>query len=182
MQSNTTVAGSRQERTVHVVQGEYAVAREADVVLTTFLGSCVSTCLFDPEARVGGMNHFLLAEGEDRPEAGYRYGLHAMELLINGLLKIGADRRRLRAKLFGGAMMHNGLGHIGKANGTFAVDFLTAEGIDIASMSLGGTQARRIRFVPTTGHARQLLLGENDLPPERPRPGPAAPPDDITIF
>lgn len=169
-------------RVCHVIQGSHIVSDEPDIVLTTILGSCVATCLWDPTAAIGGMNHFLLANEPEHGAAGYRYGLHAMELLINDLLKKGARRDRLRAKLFGGAMMQNLFGRIGQANADFAVDFLKADGIEIVSQSLCGTQARRVRFVPTTGHAQQLLVADYDVPTPAPAPIPVAEPDDITFF
>ena len=147
-----------QFKQVHVVQGAYEATADPTVVLTTILGSCVCTCLNDPIARVGGMNHFLLPDGEDLSFGKMRYGLHAMELLINELLKLGAKRHRLEAKLFGGAGMHGGLGKIGQANGDFALKFLETESIRLAGRSLGGTQARRVRYWPITGKAQQLFI------------------------
>lgn len=132
-------------RATHVIQGEFRVTNDPGIVLTTILGSCVATCLCDPVARIGGMNHFLLPEGEVKQEVGFRYGLLAMELLINGLLKQGAQKNRLEAKLFGGAMMNGGLGRIGEANAIFARKFLADEGIPCRAESLGGTLARRVR-------------------------------------
>jgi chemotaxis protein CheD len=84
--------GAARERTMHVVQGEYRVISDARVVLTTILGSCVSTCIWDEVAGVGGMNHFLLPGNEGGSSDHVKYGVNAMELLINGLLKQGAAR------------------------------------------------------------------------------------------
>ena len=95
---------------MHVVQGEYRVIRDPRVVLTTILGSCVATCIWDDVAGVGGMNHFLLPGDEAGGSDHVKYGVNAMELLINGLLKEGASRARLRAKLFGGAKVVQSLG------------------------------------------------------------------------
>mgnify|MGYP000256457851 CR=1 FL=1 len=166
----------------HVIQGEYRVSDDPGIVLTTILGSCVATCLCDPVARVGGINHFLLPDGNGGDGLGFRYGLLAMELLINGLLKSGADKARLQAKLFGGARMNNSLVRIGDANAAFAREFLKAEGIRCQSESLGGTLARRIRYVPTTGAAQQMMLSDQDDPvPSQRRTRPAAS-DDVTLF
>jgi chemotaxis protein CheD len=167
----------------HVIQGEYRVSNDPSEVLTTFLGSCVATCMYDPVAQIGGINHFLLPGGADKSVNSYRYGLYSMELLINDLLKLGAQRDRLEAKLFGGAKMHDGLGHIGDANARFAINFLQAENIRCVSSSLGGAQARRIKFHPTTGRAQQLLLA-GDLPPETQAAESVKPPksDDVVFF
>ncbi|WP_102109289.1 chemotaxis protein CheD [Oceaniglobus roseus] len=151
-----------QERELLVLQGEFRVSGDPSVVLTTLLGSCVATCLFDPVARVGGMNHFLLAAGPEGIAPSERYGFYAMEVLINGLLKLGARKPRMEAKLFGGATMGGRMGHIGEENGRFALGFLTAEGIPCRSMSLGGSQARRLRYYPTTGRVSQRLVDRID--------------------
>lgn len=161
-------------RTLHVIQGEQAISDEAEVMITTVLGSCVAACLFDPERQIGGMNHFLLADGSGAQDGDMRYASASMERLVNGLMKKGADRSRLRAKIFGGARMMAGLPDIGRRNGEAAIAFLASERIPCISMSLGGTQARRIRFWPATGRAQQLLLGENAKDPVvvvRPRAG-----------
>ena len=96
------------ERRVHIVQGEYKVSDDPSVVVSTLLGSCVAACIRDPIAGVGGMNHFLLPGEDTRPahaQDAERYGDYLMELLVNGLMKKGAQRERLEAKLFGGARM-----------------------------------------------------------------------------
>lgn len=174
----TTKPGT--ERVLHVIQGSHMVSGEPDVILTTILGSCVATCLWDPVAGVGGMNHFLLAKEPEPGAAAYRYGSHAMELLINDLLKRGAIRNRLQAKLFGGATMQNSFERIGRANAEFALQFMADEDIAVVSQSLLGTQARRIRFVPVTGQAQQRLVSSTDLPPVVPPAATTA--DDITFF
>ncbi|SFS57591.1 chemotaxis protein CheD [Sulfitobacter marinus] len=147
---------------IFVAQGEFQVSDAPDVVLKTLLGSCVATCLFDPVARVGGMNHFLLATGPDGDSHSERYGLFAMEILINGLLKLGARKSRLRAKIFGGATMSGRMGHIGAKNCEFAISFLEIEGMPVVGSSLGGQQARAIRFTPTTGRVSQLLVDDDE--------------------
>jgi len=146
------------ERQINVVQGQYAVVVDEGTVLSTILGSCVAACLRDPVVRVGGMNHFLLpGEGEEQSES-LKYGVNSMELLINGLLRLGASRGRLEAKLFGGAQVVRHLSDIGAKNAEFARRFLRAEGIACVGESLGGDRARRVRYWPQSGRASQLLL------------------------
>jgi chemotaxis protein CheD len=154
---------------IHVVQGEQHVDNDPNAMLTTILGSCIAACLWDSVRGIGGMNHFLLP-GEDgqNPDAGNpgssaRYGVHAMELLVNALLRRGARRENLQAKLFGGATMIRGLTDIGNMNATFAERFLKAESIPIMGGSLRGNQGRRIQFWPTTGRARQVLMRQDTL-------------------
>lgn len=184
MMSNARPDGRLHDRPtyVHVVQGEFVVSDQPGTVLTTILGSCVSTCICDPTAGVGGMNHFLLPDNGPGDGRQFRYGLYAMELLINGLLKKGASKDRLEAKLFGGAMMNDGLGRIGAANAAFARRFLADEGIRCLAQSLGGTLARRVRFTPTTGQAQQLIVQPDALAPQPPPRLPARSDDDVTFF
>lgn len=143
----------------NIVQGEYRVSGEANEVITTLLGSCVAACIHDPVARVGGMNHFLLPGEASGAE---RYDVHLMELLINGLLKLGASRDKLQAKLFGGAQMMRGLSDIGSSNARFAREFLGREGIALTGTSLGGEIGRRVQFWPATGRARQMLMAKGE--------------------
>jgi chemotaxis protein CheD len=169
------------ERKINIVQGEHCVDDDPHTVITTILGSCIAACIWDGVAGVGGMNHFLLpGDGKYRNPGGdaMRFGVHAMELLVNGLLQRGAVKNRMRAKLFGGARMIKGLTDIGELNAIFAEKFLCEEGITLVGGSLRGEQGRRIQFWPVSGRARQVLLaGETksilDLEHARPLPKPA---------
>ncbi len=142
-----------------MIQGEFHIADE-DVVMTTILGSCVAACMRDPVARVGGMNHFLLP-GESG-DAGMRYGVQSMELLVNALLRMGARRERLEVKLFGGAHLIDGLTDVGGQNAAFAERFVRDEGLSFAGGSLRGDRARRIQYWPASGRARQILLAPTE--------------------
>lgn len=148
-------------RRMHVIQGEWKVSNDPSVVLSTVLGSCVAACLRDPAAGVGGMNHFLLPGSVDALAQGgdvSRYGVHLMELLINGLLKQGARRDRLEAKIFGGAKTIASFSNVGQQNADFATRFLRDEGIQIVSSSTGGDAGRKLEFWPVSGRARQYAL------------------------
>nr|WP_245195786.1 chemotaxis protein CheD [Aureimonas populi] len=171
-----TASLEKPRRRIHVVQGEALVESGEEVVLTTLLGSCVAACIRDPQAGVGGMNHFLLpgdAQGSStaRMES---YGLYLMELLINGLLKRGARRHALEAKIFGGARTMDGLSDIGAKNAQFALRFLQMEGIAHVGGSTGGDQGRRIEYWPASGRARQILMERTSTPIEISRPLPAS--------
>lgn len=154
-------------RRISIVQGEHAVVGEPDVVLSTVLGSCIAVCLQDPVAKLGGMNHFLLSEPGHGAELGpqdlQRYGIHAMEVLINGLMARGAVRGRLRAHIYGGANVVAGLGQIGSHNAAFARRFCRTEGISIAHEDVGGSFARRVEFLPHQGKSRCARVTQ--LPP-----------------
>ncbi len=180
-------AGAERERRVNIVQGEYEVSRDPDVVLTTLLGSCVAACIQDPVARVGGMNHFLLAQSETAGASEHlRYGVHSMELLINGLLKLGARRENLQVWLFGGARLLERVTDIGAKNAEFAEAFVRREELTLAGSSLRGSRARRVQFWPVSGRVRQLALAKADpialAPPSRPRIPAPVPSDDVELF
>jgi len=121
--------------------------------LTTTLGSCVAACLRDPVLRIGGMNHFLLPEGNIGDGAPARYGSYAMELLINDLLKRGAHRKRLEAKVFGGANVLKGFtsNPVGTRNAEFVRQYLHAEHIPIIAEDLCGIHPRKIWFFADSG-------------------------------
>ncbi len=183
--SQTPVAAMRR---IHVPQTEYAVIDDPNAVLFTILGSCVACCLRDPVRGVGGMNHFLLPGGRNESDPlSMRYGVNAMELLINGLLQRGARRDRLEAKLFGGARVLNHSADIGASNAQFALAFLKDEGVAHVGGSLGGAQARRVEFWPVSGRARQVLLQDrqNVFETETKFAPPAsvsAPSEDLELF
>ena len=165
----------------YIAQGEYAVDTRENSKITTILGSCVATCLWDPIAKVGGMNHFLLPNSTGGEGAISSFGANSMELLINALIKSGADRRRLRAKVFGGAEMYKGLTSAGSQNAAFVLDYLKCEDIPCDGQSLGGSQARRVEFMPTLGAARQKLVEDTIVA----KPEPVAPPppsNDLELF
>jgi chemotaxis protein CheD len=167
---------------INIVQGEFKVSEDPQTVLTTLLGSCVAACIRDPVAGVGGMNHFLLPGAEvGSQKESERLGVHLMELLLNGLMRQGAQRDRLEAKLFGGARMMSGLSDIGRKNAEFAQRFLAYEGIKIISGDTGGQQGRRIQFWPVNGRALQSYISQVvETPPPRIAPRPSA--GDIDLF
>ncbi|QCO67661.1 chemoreceptor glutamine deamidase CheD [Luteimonas yindakuii] len=121
--------------------------------LVTVLGSCVAACLRDPLLGIGGMNHFMLPDGSADDGAPARYGSHAMELLINDLLKRGANRRRLEAKVFGGANVLRGFtsNPVGTRNADFVATYLGAERIPVIASDLRGIHPRKVWFFPDTG-------------------------------
>ena len=176
---------SHPQKTETVFQGEFKISSDPDLCLVTVLGSCISVCLNDPDNGVGGANHFLLAHGGDpEDKQNLRFGINSMELLINGLLQLGARKSNLQAKVFGGSRMLDDVSNIGVANADFARNFLKDENIPILSESVLGNQARRVRFWPTTGKAQQLLLKRRDDPDAAP---PARAPlpkagNDIELF
>ncbi len=136
---------------VKVLPGEYFVFDE-DILITTTLGSCIAACLWDRERRIGGMNHFMLPEGSS--DSG-RYGSYAMELLINELMKRGASRMTLEAKVFGGGAVIGGMStiNVGERNTRFVIDYLQTERIPIVSRDVLEIYPRKVCFLPASGKA-----------------------------
>ncbi|MEN3033337.1 chemoreceptor glutamine deamidase CheD [Chromobacterium amazonense] len=140
------------------------------LALSTVLGSCISVCIYDHVQAIGGMNHFMLpGEGKLSMRNGgissMMYGANAMEQLVNGLLKYGAVRERLVAKVFGGGMVVDQIQHIkiGERNVEFVNDYLTAEGIPIKSSDVLGTSARKIVFSPRSGKVYLKKIAKNNV-------------------
>lgn len=142
-----------QYEAVKVLPGEYFMTGE-DLVIMTVLGSCIAACLWDGKAKVGGMNHFMLPDGDSMDAFG-RYGSYAMELLINEMLKSGARRESMQAKIFGGAqVMHSFTTmNVGERNTQFVIDYLQTERIPVVSKDVLDIYPRKVCFFPVTGKA-----------------------------
>jgi len=144
----------------YVYPGHVVVSAKGDR-LTTVLGSCVAVCLFDPEIRAGGMNHFLLPNAGGGVSWSPRFPDRAIPQLIGQLLDLGADRRRLVAKVFGGCVSvdtrSNGF-HVGSRNVEAARQLLREEGIPILTEDVGGSQGRRLEFCTDDGTAWVRLV------------------------
>jgi chemotaxis protein CheD len=159
---------------VKVLPGEYFVAREELPIMTT-LGSCIASCLWDRVAQVGGMNHFMLPDGAG--DNG-RYGAFAMERLINELLKLGATRSSLEAKVFGGGQVIAGMDsiNVGERNTRFVLDYLRTERIPVVSKDVLDLCPRKVCFLPSSGkamvkrlasaHAAELVERERVVAPQ----------------
>ena len=143
-------------RVFKLLPGECRVGAGGGVI-ATLLGSCVAACLYDTEAGIGGMNHFLLPDAGPADRAGTllssgaRYGVFAMESLINELLSAGARREQLRVKLFGGARVLPRLSDVGRRNIEFARNFVSVEGLTLVGEDLGGEQPRKLIMYPESG-------------------------------
>lgn len=144
---------------VYIVQGDTAVGRDPEMVISTILGSCISICLWDPVAQVGGMNHLLLPDMKD-DGANTSSGAVAMDRLINQMMPLGAERPRLHGKLFGGSSMLAGRTDIGARNAQFGRDYLRTENIPCDAENVGGEKARRLRFRPSTGVAQMKFVDD----------------------
>lgn len=145
--------------TLHI-GGLYASPKP--IVLDTVLGSCIAACLYDPATKMGGMNHFMLPESaESNDPTSTRYGVNAMELLINELMKLKARRQSLQAKIFGGGhvlRIREKLDGVPQRNIDFIRKFLELEYIPVVQEDLGGYQPRRVLFSPHTGQVFMRYL------------------------
>jgi len=149
---------------VRIYVGDVATST-TPIILNTLLGSCVAVCIYDPVLRIGGMNHILLV-GTRQNRRGTRFGVHAMELLINELMKQGGDRRRFVAKAFGGAHVVPVLksSPIGEDNVKFVRRFLDIEKIPLVAHRLGGSHAVHVYFRTDTGKAVLHSVDGSQLP------------------
>lgn len=147
---------------VKIFSGDWYVTSAEDEMIATILGSCVSACIRDPYVGVGGMNHFLLPSSNDEMDNTHsdaaRYGLFAMENLINGIMKAGGRKDRLEIKVFGGGNVINNSAQIGSKNAAFIHGFLKNEGYRIASEDLEGDHPRRVHYYPVSGKVMMRLL------------------------
>jgi chemotaxis protein CheD len=139
-----------------ILPGEYYFTPK-DMLIVTVLGSCVAACIRDRVSGIGGMNHFMLPDGGgdiDSPvSASMRYGTYAMEVLINDLLKAGARRENLEAKVFGGGAVLQGFTaiNVGERNAKFVRNYLKNENIKVTAEDLNDVHPRKVYFFPRTG-------------------------------
>jgi chemotaxis protein CheD len=149
-----------QQDAVKVLPGEYYVTAD-DMMVMTVLGSCIAACIYDPRVRVGGMNHFMLPDGGN--DSGGRYGSFAMELLINEMMKLGARRETMQAKVFGGGqVMHTFTTmNVGERNTQFVLDYLQTERIAVISKDVLDIHPRKVCYFPATGKAMVKRLAHS---------------------
>ncbi|BCG64556.1 MAG: chemotaxis protein CheD [Methyloprofundus sp.] len=149
-----------------LLPGEYYVTLENELI-TTVLGSCISACICDPIAGVGGMNHFMLPEtSKDRLRSGVesvvgnatRYGNYAMEHLINVILASGGKRKNLQVKLFGGGKIIPTMSDVGKRNIQFVLEYVDAEALTLLAQDLGDIYPRKVNFYPKTGKVKMKKI------------------------
>jgi chemotaxis protein CheD len=147
---------------VKVLPGEYFVF-DQDLLIMTTLGSCIAACLWDRDRRIGGMNHFMLPESGSNADGG-RYGSYAMELLINEMIKMGATRATMEAKVFGGGAVISGMNtiNIGERNTRFVLDYLKTERIAVVSKDVLDIYPRKVCFLPASGKAMVKRLASTN--------------------
>lgn len=148
---------------VKVLPGEYFVFNE-DILIMTTLGSCIAVCLWDRQAKVGGMNHFMLPDNGGGTSDSGRYGSYAMELLINEMMKMGASRMTMEAKVFGGGAVISGMNtiNVGERNTAFVMDYLKTERIPVVSKDVLDIYPRKVCFLPHSGKAMVKRLAPSN--------------------
>ena len=156
-------------KAVKILPGQYH-ATAADTVITTVLGSCVSVCLYDTVNGVGGMNHYMLpgdtGEGGKSAHGSARYGTHAMKLLLEHVIQLGAERANLVAKVFGAGRVMDGMSDVGRQNADFALHYLKEQAIRIVAVDVGEIFPRKIYFSPATGQVFVKRIRNQELSPE----------------
>jgi chemotaxis protein CheD len=157
-----------------ILPGEYYFTNK-DMLIVTVLGSCVSACIRDRTTGLGGMNHFMLPDGSSDANspvsASARYGNYAMEILINDLLKAGAKRENMEAKVFGGGAVLKGFTaiNVGERNAAFVLNYLKVERIRVVAEDLNDIHPRKVYFFPRTGKVlvKKLMQTHNDTVAKR---------------
>ena len=151
-----------QATVVKLLPGEHYCTQDPEEMIVTVLGSCVAACIRNPFNGYGGMNHFMLPSSDSFEwggvSAAMRFGNHAMETLINDVLKSGCPRDRLEIKLFGGGNVIKSQRMVGHDNARFVLDYVQNEGLSIEAHDLGGYRPRRIHYFPHSGKVSRLLL------------------------
>ncbi|MBR9804997.1 chemoreceptor glutamine deamidase CheD [bacterium] len=151
------------ESVAKIMPGEYYVSYRNEMIMTV-LGSCISVCVYDEAAQVGGMNHFMLPDKNSRASSNCDlsqsaiYGNYAMEKLINDVMFNGGKRDRLRFKLFGGASLMGASSVVGEQNVQFVKHYLRAEGFRWCAEDLGKGHPRWVKFFPMSGKVQLKYL------------------------
>ncbi|MBK5965035.1 chemotaxis protein CheD [Thiocystis minor] len=159
---------------VKILPGEYYVSTR-ELLMVTVLGSCVAACVRDRVSGIGGINHFMLPDDRRDEDSRFgrsmRYGDYAMEILINQLLKMGARRSNLEAKVFGGGNVLPGFKNhvVGERNARFVLDYLATEAIPVVAKDLLGSHPRKVYFFHASGRVlvKKLRSMHNDTIIER---------------
>ncbi len=147
--------------TAKILPGEFYVTAHNEAI-TTILGSCISACVRDPKAGLGGMNHFMLpishsASSVEKADAA-RYGNFAMEQMINDILRNGGTRQNLEIKIFGGGRVMRGVTDVGKKNIIFVKEYIKLEGLNLLAEDIGGNYPRKVMYHPKTGKVKMKKL------------------------
>ena len=151
---------------VKLLPGEHYVTDHPDEMIVTVLGSCVAACIRNPLTGFGGMNHFMLPQSSTfewgGSSAAMRFGNHAMEALINDIIRSGCPRELLEIKVFGGGNVIKSSQLIGQHNADFVLKYLENEKLRVLAADLGGNYPRRIHFFPNSGLVKRLYLRRSD--------------------
>ena len=147
-----------EDKEIVVGMGDMKTARGKEVLATYALGSCIGLCIYDNVTKVGGLLHAMLPEARNKNYSTnpYRYVDTGVEELLKAMCARGANMRRMKAKLVGGAKMFHfkttvDEDHIGARNVNRVHEILSEQKIPIEWEVTGGEVSRTIRFLPETG-------------------------------
>lgn len=150
-----------------IYAGGYHVTRDPGIVFSTLLGSCIAVCLRDRVTGIAGMNHFMLPGKTRQGRTAYnrdaRYGISSMRMLIGDMLKVGAEKSTLEAKVFGGGQLYEmAFNNVASMNIDFITDYLRLKRIPVLAGSVGGCYGRKLLFFPDTFavYVRQINFKE----------------------
>ncbi len=135
-------------------------ASKAPTLVTTILGTCVAVCLFDPVAKIGGINHFMLAQWDGSSPSSPKYGDVAIRNLYDKMLQQGAEKSNLHARIYGGLCRKGGgdAFNIGIKNILIAKKMLSQLHIPVRAQDVGGHSPRKLGFQTNTGLVKMDLL------------------------
>lgn len=182
-------------KVAQILPGDYYASKKP-MVIYTVLGSCISACLLDPIAKVGGMNHFMLPAPKSKGRydswgESARYGSYAMEMLINSIMKLGGEKDRLEVKIFGGAKLYESNRNVGSGNTDWAINFIETEGFKLLKQDTGDIYPRKIYYFTETGRVlmKKITRIKNSTVLDREKEYAKTlakkretPADDITLF
>ncbi|MFA5879119.1 MAG: chemotaxis protein CheD [Candidatus Margulisiibacteriota bacterium] len=153
-----------------VGMGEYKIKTAPHIVHCSGLGSCVAVIIYDSINKIGGLAHIMLPNSEAAKEKSNlsKFADTGIDLMFNGLIKKGAQKEFLNAKIFGGANMFpsiksSGFLHIGAKNIKAVTNKLENLAIKIMAQDVGGHKGRSIKLFLETGQVELKMIGKKNM-------------------
>lgn len=145
-------------KTLVVGMGDCKASNDPDTTLVTYaLGSCLAVTMFDPQSKVGAMLHFMLPDSMQDLDAEivnqWRYADTGVPLMLEQVIRLGANKRRLQVKVAGGAAVLGDQSYfnIGRRNYAALKKLLWKSGILIQAEDVGGSVSRTVRLELSSG-------------------------------
>ena len=148
---------------INVGIGDFKITSAPDI-LRTILGSCVGICLYDPKLKIGGLSHIMLPNAPSNSVSIFKYAESAIPAMIDNMQKEGADKKRMIAKIAGGAKMFNTkensiMGEIGNNNINKVKELLKESNIKVVAEDTGGDYGRTLDFYLESGTIKIKVMG-----------------------